>query len=292
MSVDKSTPASLTAAIEHGADRYEMPWHAAPGRVAIPVNATTGSAYKGLNILLLWGALDERRYTTNLWATYKQWAALGAQVRRGEHSTHCVKWKDLPVDDGEDHRLLPLGFSLFNADQVDGYTTPDAASHDDAVEAHAAADAVVSSLGVPVHYAGDQAYYRPAHDDIQMPERWRFHATSSGDATHNHYAVLLHECIHATGHKRRLDRDFQERFSTKARAFEKLVAEIGCAFACARLGLHNEPRLDHAPYITSWLKVLKDQPTALSTAASQAQRACDYLFMQRGNEGERERQSR
>jgi antirestriction protein ArdC len=278
MSVYQSVLASLTDAIARGADRYEMPWHAAPGRSALPINATTGVAYQGLNILLLWGALDQRAYTTNLWATYKQWAALRAQVRRGERAVACVKWKDLPVDDGEDRRLLPLGFSLFNADQVDGFITPDARQHVDAVQGHAAADAIVASLGIPVGYAGDQAYYRPAIDDIVMPDRWRFRDTSSGDATQNHYAVLLHECIHATGHKSRLDRDFQQRFSTDARAFEELVTEIGCAFACARLGLHNKPRSDHAPYIASWLKVLKDQPSALSTAASQAQRACNFLF--------------
>jgi N-terminal domain of anti-restriction factor ArdC len=112
MSVYQSVLASLIAAIERGADRYEMPWHAAPGRAVLPVNASTGLAYQGLNILILWGILDKRGYSTNLWATYKQWAALGAQVRRGERATPCVKWKELPSDGDEERRLLPLGFSL------------------------------------------------------------------------------------------------------------------------------------------------------------------------------------
>jgi antirestriction protein ArdC len=169
-----------------------------------------------------------RGYSTNLWATYKQWAALGAQVRRGERATACVKWRDLPIEGDDERRLLPLGFSLFNADQVDGYTPPDQQSCVDSVAAHAAADAIVASLGIPVHYAGDPAFYRPSTDDIVMPRRWRFRDTSSGDATQNHYATLLHECVHGTGHKSRLDRDFTQRFSD---AFEELVAEIGCAFA-------------------------------------------------------------
>ena len=58
---------------------------------------------------------------------------------------------------------------------------------------------------------------------------------------------------------------------------EELVAEIGAAFICADLGLSPEPRADHADYIGAWLKVLKGDTRAIFTAASQAQRAADYL---------------
>jgi antirestriction protein ArdC len=58
---------------------------------------------------------------------------------------------------------------------------------------------------------------------------------------------------------------------------EELVAELGSAFLCADLGLTPEPREDHAAYIASWLKVLKDDRRAVFTAASHAQRAADYL---------------
>jgi antirestriction protein ArdC len=34
---------------------------------------------------------------------------------------------------------------------------------------------------------------------------------------------------------------------------------------------------DHAAYIASWLKVLKDDKRAIFTAASHAQKAADYL---------------
>jgi antirestriction protein ArdC len=38
-----------------------------------------------------------------------------------------------------------------------------------------------------------------------------------------------------------------------------------------------ETRPDHAAYIASWLKVLKDDKRAIFTAASHAQKAADYL---------------
>jgi antirestriction protein ArdC len=55
-------------------------------------------------------------------------------------------------------------------------------------------------------------------------------------------------------------------------AMEEQVAEIG-----ADLGITPETRDDHAAYIASWLKVLKDDKRAIFTAASHAQKAADYL---------------
>jgi len=55
------------------------------------------------------------------------------------------------------------------------------------------------------------------------------------------------------------------------------VAELGAAFLCADLGLTLEDREDHAAYIGSWLKVLKDDKRAIFTAAAHAQRAADFL---------------
>ena len=46
---------------------------------------------------------------------------------------------------------------------------------------------------------------------------------------------------------------------------------------CATLGLTSTPRADHAQYIDGWLKALKDDKKAIFTAASQAQKAVDYL---------------
>ena len=55
------------------------------------------------------------------------------------------------------------------------------------------------------------------------------------------------------------------------------VAELGAAFLCADLGITLEDREDHAAYIGSWLKVLKDDKRAIFTAAAHAQRAADFL---------------
>jgi antirestriction protein ArdC len=94
----------------------------------------------------------------------------------------------------------------------------------------------------------------------------------------SYYATLAHEMTHWTRHPSRLDRDLgRKRFADAGYAMEELVAEIGAAFLCADLGITPETREDHAAYIASWLKVLKNDKRAIFTAASHAQKAIDHL---------------
>lgn len=90
-------------------------------------------------------------------------------------------------------------------------------------------------------------------------------------------ATKVHELTHWTGHRDRLSRDFGQRFGDAAYAFEELVAELCSAFLCADLGVSAEPRADHGRYVASWITVLENDKRAIVTAASQAQRAADYL---------------
>jgi antirestriction protein ArdC len=89
---------------------------------------------------------------------------------------------------------------------------------------------------------------------------------------------LAHECCHWTRHGSRLDCDLgRQKFGDAGYAKEELLAELGVAFLCADLGLALEDRADHAAYIGSWLKVLRDDKRAIFGAAAHAQKAVDYL---------------
>ncbi len=59
---------------------------------------------------------------------------------------------------------------------------------------------------------------------------------------------------------------------------EELIAELGAAFLGAHLDMAIERRKYHTGYIASWLRVLRDDPRAIITAASKAQIAVDYLI--------------
>jgi antirestriction protein ArdC len=93
-----------------------------------------------------------------------------------------------------------------------------------------------------------------------------------------YYATLGHELTHWTRHPSRLDGDFgRRRHGDEGYAREELVAELGAAILCADLGLALEPREDHAAYLASWLKVLRDDKRFIFSAAAHAQRAVDFL---------------
>jgi len=94
----------------------------------------------------------------------------------------------------------------------------------------------------------------------------------------SYYSTLAHEVTHWTKHEQRLNRDFgRKRWGDTGYASEELVAELGSAFLCADLELHQEPREDNASYIANWLEVLKNDNRAIFEASAYAQRAADYI---------------
>lgn len=268
----------IIAAIDAGANDYIMPWHRTGTMLDCPTNAITGRNYRGLNVLTLWIDGESAGFSTGKWATYRQWNEHGAQVRKGERGTPVFFWQQRgngsPEQDGDNDRrrtgFVAKAFTVFNADQVDGahFDTPPVLSED---ERNAQAEAFVRKTGATILHGGDRAYYAPGPDHVQMPEFGQF---KSGTA---YYYTLAHELTHWSGAKHRLNRNFSNRFGSAGYAMEELIAELGAAFTCARLGLPTEPRRDHAPYIASWLKALRGDSRAIFTAASKAQEAADFL---------------
>jgi antirestriction protein ArdC len=287
-----------------------LPWHRAGADIFLPVNATTGSRYQGINVVSLWASAEINRFTTGTWATYKQWQSIGAQVRKGESSTLGVFYKKYvpnrksePAaaeklsgrfenrgdensgrDDSEDRdpgekprpRWFARAVRVFNADQVDGYE-PEALPEESLVGRIERAEAFVEATSATIGHGGGRAYYNPSGDYIQMPGEVRFRDTETSTATEGYYATLFHELTHWSGHKGRCDRDLTGRFGDASYAMEELVAELGAAFLCAELGISVQPREDHAGYIAHWLEVMREDAAAIFTAAAKASEAARYL---------------
>lgn len=163
-------------------------------------------------------------------------------------------------------------FWLLNLDQIDGIEKPRAAAPRSEFQQVDAAEQVLIHSGAVIHEAGENAFYRPSTDEIYLPERTRFASEIE------FYSVALHELTHWTGGRHRLARDFAKRFGTEAHAFEELIAELGSAFLNAELGFSAATIPNHAGYIESWLKVLKNDKRAIFTAASQASKAHRYIM--------------
>lgn len=270
----------IIEAIENGTATHNLPWQGVSG---LPLNVASKRSYRGINTLLLWLIGNRKGYTTSYWATFKQWLELGHPVRKGEQSATVVFWKQLAGSSGEDQAepdaaenrgpIVARAYHVFNAAQVEGYIAPEITPLSE-TERDARAEAFFAGLPIKIEHGGTEAYYAPAADSVHLPE---YRVFKDAEA---YYSTLGHECVHATGAKHRLDRDLSGRFGSEAYAMEELVAELGAAYLCGDLGLSKQPRLDHAGYIESWLKVLKGDPRAIFTAAGKAQAAVDWLHLQ------------
>lgn len=274
----------IVAELENGVRPWLKPWNAehAAGRITRPLRHN-GIPYQGINTVMLWSAAVAAGYAAPIWMTYRQAQELGAHVRKGEKGSlvvyaNTITRTELDVDTGDEaEREIPFmkGYTVFNVEQVEGlpaqFYAP-AQPRLDTVQRIDRAEEFFAATKADIRHGGNQAYYSVTHDHVQMPPFETFKDAES------YYATLAHECTHWTRHPSRLERDFgRKRWGDEGYAMEELVAELGAAFLSADLDLTPEPRDDHAAYIASWLKVLKDDKRAIFTAASHAQRAADFL---------------
>src|ERR1700674_2427909 len=274
----------IVAALEQGVRPWHQPWNAehSAGRITRPLRGN-GVAYQGINVLMLWSAATLKGYAAPIWMTFKQSKELGARVRKGEEGSLVVYADKIirtetDAETGEEaERAIPFlkAYTVFNCEQIDGlpehyYGKPQART--ETVQRIERAETFFAATGAKVVHGGSRACYVPSTDNIHMPCIDFFRDAES------YYAVLAHECCHMTRHPSRLDRDFgRKRFGDEGYAMEELVAELGSAFLSADLELTPQVRDDHASYIASWIKVLKNDKRAIFTASSHAQRAADYL---------------
>jgi antirestriction protein ArdC len=271
---------SIIRQLENGVRPWAKSWQAAGPGFVLPVRAS-GERYRGINVLLLWGAAEEKGFSSPQWFTFKQAQEMGASVRKGEKAAKVVYFnrvsREVETDNGDREEVeIPFlkAYAVFNAEQIDGL--PDTYQRkplprEDAPSPIPNAEDFFARVGVEIRHGGDRAYCSRATGHIQMP-----HLADFVDAE-SYYATLAHETVHWSGHEGRLDREFGKRFGDQAYAAEELVAEIGAAFLAADLGLYVEPREDHTSYLDSWLKVLKADKRAIFTAASKAQAAADFI---------------
>jgi len=278
----------IVAAIEAGAGEFKLPWHRAAS-TSSPINATTGRAYRGVNILSLWITTQALGYESHEWATFKQWHERGVNVRKGERGTPIVFYKNLHVEssdvdaseDAEGGRTIPFARAswVFNAAQVDGHAVQAAALPERPLfERIARVDRVIEATGARIEYGGSRACYNRLTDRISIPDERAFFGTETSTAQEAFYSTILHELAHYSGSENRLNREKGKRFADRAYAFEELIAELSAAFLCSELGITNDPRPDHAQYMAQYLAILKNDKKAIFTAAAAASAATDFIL--------------
>jgi antirestriction protein ArdC len=259
---------------------WRKPWSEVPDPVRLPTNFSSKRAYSGINVQLLWLAQHEKGYPISYWASFQQWKASGASVRKGEKSTQIVFYrqvkKSVEQEDGTKKlETFPVmrTWSVFNVSQVDGPVADQfkAKPQQDGVQVfedvdRTEFDALVAASGADIRYgfSNQAAYYRQPLDYIVVPDQKMFSGFPGFADT------LLHEMAHWTEH--RLD-------WTGTYAEGELRAEMSSSFLSAALNIPNSGDLtNHAAYVQSWLQALENDPKHIFKASSAASKAADFLL--------------
>jgi antirestriction protein ArdC len=278
MNVYETVTERILTQLEAGIIPWRKEW-TVTGHSNFPTNYTTKKPYRGINVWLLLSAV----YPDARFLTYKQAQAIGAQVRKGEKGSPVVFWSKFDGTEkgsnGETiEKSIPFTrfYTVFNVSQCDGIPAElplsDAEPFEPIPAAAQLAEGYLQREGIELKHGGDSAFYHRSLDYIQMPAPAAF---SNPDA---YYSTLFHEAGHSTGAPARLDRVKGATFGDEAYSKEELCAELCAAYLCAQVGISNaQLETNHAAYIQSWMRALKNDKTLLLSAAQKAQRAADRI---------------
>lgn len=265
---------------------WVRPWGANQAK-GLPVNALTGRAYRGCNVMFLLATPFQSRG----WLTFKQVSSLGGKVKRGSRATDIFFFTSIEVektDKATGEKVLVdvpclRNYKVFNLEQCElPADAPIKYNPEDSTEAPTDDTSVFDEceklLNMSVWHEDDvKAYYIPSRDEIHLPNRRTFSSLSG------FWGTAMHELSHWTGHESRLNRDIQHAFGTQKYAREELIAEVSSWLLAVTLGTPHEPQ-NSAAYLASWVRDFKDKPRELYSAISQAQKAVDYLLETAGIE--------
>jgi antirestriction protein ArdC len=278
-------------ALRTGTIPWRQPW--TPCGPTMHRNAVTNRAYRGSNRITLPTIAVGNGYRLPLWLSFRQAQALGGSVRKGERSAPVVYWhfgtNTKTNDDGTKvmKRSVWLRyFAVFNVAQCDlpadvlerfertcvSRPNPEPGAAARALRDHL--NAWTAAEGITMT-TGSGAFYSSQHDRITMPDGAAWNQANAGE----HYtATLAHECAHATGHERRLNRKLGNGFGSKDYAREELIAELAASFLACAYGMDTpDVATNRDAYIASWLKALENDPRAVVVAAGAAERAMNYI---------------
>lgn len=272
--------------LEQGELTWRKPWSS----YGLARNYVSGKVYRGINMLLM---NFFSPHSIPYYLTFKQAQELGGSVRKGAKSQQVfyfnVIFKDANDQTLSREQAKTLGndvkvikflryYNVFNVEDIEGVEF----KIDDLRllphEKIERCEQVWNAYPSPPQYVEKdraRAFYRPDEDFINMPPIEQF------ETAENYYATLFHEAIHSTGHPNRLNREGVaqfDRFGSERYSLEELVAELGASFLCGLTGIDREPIIENtAAYIQGWLKKLKDDKQFIFKAASEAQKAVDYI---------------
>lgn len=275
----------MLGALDGGLIPWRQPWRT--NGLGYPQNAVTKRPYTGANPFSLWYIAEKNGYPCAEWLTFKQAKALGGTVRKGEKGTPVYFWmiRDVENKKTKTPERVPFAkaYTVFNVAQCDGLpldklgisTEPVEALNDGLPLADAQALWDNYKEAPTLEHIKERAFYSPLRDALNMPKMELFADKQE------YYSTLYHEMTHSTGHESRLKR-FDDpssmQFGSNVYSKEELIAEMGSAFMCARVGIDSPDVVtNQKAYIQGWASKLRSDKRLIISAAAHAQKAVAFI---------------
>jgi len=233
--------------------------------------------YSGFNSLVCMFQTMKNGWRVPYFLTFNQAKKHGGTVKRGEKGTILIYWKLLEKDDetrpGKKKQIPFLRYyRVWNIDQTTiEYEVPDTPEQIKIPPA----EEFISNLPEEPRIGYGAPSYAPHSDTISIPK------VSDMVSPERYYKSLFHELVHWTGSSSRLSREGITQavsFGSDIYAYEELIAECGAAFCCALTGTQTEEtHKTEAAYLKNWVSVLKQNPRWIIKAASEAQKAVNWM---------------
>lgn len=196
-------------------------------------------------------------------------------VKKEDIPTTKKVYINAPVQRYTNHVVYNLSlFKGYEASNFMGF------ARNEAIFKNEEAEKILNYCGATIRFGYNAAYFQSSScgsiDRINMPLPEQF------DGIEHFFATLFHELIHHTGHSSRLNRKSSSFFQTlnksEALAFEELIAEIGSALMCLRIGITQAPIRDsHLKYVANWLQKLDNDVDYVSEALKFATSAVYHI---------------
>ena len=281
-------------------------WRAGWSMPKVPESAITKKQYHGINNVTLSLVSMSRGYGDYRWVTFNQMQEKGWTFKTDEEGNSLgkgagvsIEYFDLidkqtgkrldknvldgmTIEEKNDYfaqNVKPIRkfYRVFNGDIINGIPALEKTE----INPMEKVDRVEQLLDywneneAKIVYGGSQAYYRPKTDEIHLPNREKFFSMQE------FYSTALHELGHSTGHESRLNRNIENLFGTPDYALEELRAEIASMFIEQDLEIQvdAEHKRNNSAYIAAWKQEIKDNPNALFTAITDADKIAKYVSL-------------
>jgi antirestriction protein ArdC len=233
-------------------------------------NYLTNTEYRGMNKLVLaFDTYEDKRYLTMNQVRKLKW-----RIKKGSKSQKIIYWQFNNKDNEKLEYPIIKYYNVFNVNNVEWIDIDIPRIITESYKYEAVNNLINNYLGCPKIKNWPNPIYQINTDTVFIPNKDKFNSLD------NYYSVLLHELIHSTWSKKRLNRftDSNIKFWNEIYSKEELVAELGSMFLSMELWIINEAKNNNVAYLQSWTKYMKDNKKEIIYASQQAQLATDYMY--------------